>query len=205
MMDHAPGPAPSREELDRLVVAARNGCPESLERLLYFCRGAVYQFAHRHFPQNLRSVGDSWDLVQDTYLRALESFPDFHGDTMAEFEDWLRQTERTALDVLRKYHSAKRRDYRRRGGLGDHLGDWPDPAPTPADAVAGHEDAERLQAAIARLPTELAQLVLWYNEGMSRRQIAEYLGVSLSAVHRLRLQALLLLKLLLEVPECVAG
>lgn len=205
-MDDAAGHKLSREELDRLVVAAKSDPDGPLGQLLHFCEQALRQFARQHLPQKLRQFGDSEDVVQDTFERALQHFPDFRGRTMAEFEDWILQTERTVLDARNRYHSAARRDHRREvrsraGAPGEPPWNRPDPALPPPDATAAIEEAERLRAVVARLPPELAQLIRWYGEGMGRLEIARRLGIPPGAVGHLRDKALLLLRLQLEGPE----
>ena len=119
---------------------------------------------------------DCQDLVQEILLQAWRSLPRFQGRAGAS--TWLyRVALNTALGWQRK---ERRRRTRQQPIL--ELEDISVAGPEGAQQAGRREMIERLYAAIRRLPTTDAALVLLYLDDLSYRQIAEVLGISESNV-----------------------
>jgi len=117
----------------------------------------------------LRDTSLAQDAVQETFLRAYKSPSAFHGDSSEK--TWL---VRIAMNVCKDFRrSAWHRFVDRRVSL-DHL---PIPsAPPSLEHIA-------LTTEIMRLPRKHMEVVmLYYYEGMTIREIAQALGISLAAV-----------------------
>src|SRR5262245_5479319 len=69
---------------------AQAGSRQDLDDLLEACQPAVHEMARAVWAKKHR-VGDSYlDLGQETMLRALRHFHQFHGRSLEEFLVWLR-------------------------------------------------------------------------------------------------------------------
>jgi RNA polymerase sigma-70 factor (ECF subfamily) len=148
------------------------------------------------FRYGLRLTGNGGvaeELVQETYLKALESFPALRDPT--RIKGWLfRIMSRLAIDRRRseaREVTVEVTEDLDRFSLYDLI--WEeDPLPYSdrlhEDFLAQFRDAE-VRAALSALPdTYLAPLVLLYLEGMTYRELAEVLelpmGTVMSRLHR---------------------
>lgn len=162
-----------------LVTRARAGRVDAFEELVTRHQDRMYRVA-------LRLLGDereAQDAAQDALLQAWRSLGDFRGDS--SFSTWLyRIVSNRCLNVLRARRPMMSLDHDRPG----------------RDASVEHTVEARLQLgdvarAIAQLtPEQRLPLVLRELEHCSYEEIAEILGVSVSAVksrlHRARVELL---------------
>jgi RNA polymerase sigma factor (sigma-70 family) len=110
------------------------------------------------------------DLVQDIWLALWQALPSFRGDS----------TERTFVFRIahnRAVSHTKRWRIRRTEPL-PTIDPIDNAAFDPERAVTDRERAERLQAAVRRLPLGLRQATMLMLEGLSQREIAEVLGIT---------------------------
>jgi RNA polymerase sigma-70 factor, ECF subfamily len=160
-------------ELDRLVVAARDGDRSAFDELVRRTYVDTYTLAMRLTAHE----EDARDVVQETYLRAWKGLKGFRGD--AQFTTWLyRITANTA------YTSVKRRRRHRSDALDAMI---EDPVETRIDAQP-EESAEqsallaRISGSLEQLPPKLRVLVVLKDVyGLSHEEIAEELGISVAA------------------------
>jgi RNA polymerase sigma-70 factor (ECF subfamily) len=116
------------------------------------------------------------DLVQETWMRALERAGQYDG--RSRFEPWLFAIARNlAIDWLRREG---------RGALAES-GDAPEPAAgdaaSPFAAAARSEDAVRVAAALGGLPAAQREaLLLRFQEELSLEEIAAVTGAPVSTV-----------------------
>jgi RNA polymerase sigma-70 factor (ECF subfamily) len=160
-------------ELDRLVTAARDGDRPAFDELVRRTYVDTYTLAMRLTAHE----EDARDVVQETYLRAWRGLDGFRGD--AQFSTWLyRITANTA------YSTVKRRRRHRAVAL-DTLLEEPVEARIEAQPEASAEQSAalaHLAAAIEDLPPKLRVLVVLKDVyGLSHEEIAEELGISVSA------------------------
>jgi RNA polymerase sigma-70 factor (ECF subfamily) len=123
----------------------------------------------------LRDPALAQDVVQDAMVRALRYFESYRG---GDGRAWVLQIVRNAA-----YEALRERQGRERlveVPLSEAL---PANGADPEAACATHEQAGRLEAALARLPVELREcLVLREVEEMSYREIAEVTGAPIGTV-----------------------
>jgi len=117
----------TNEELDillaRYAAAAVEGDDVAVAQLVRLTQPAVWQLCTA-----LGSVGETEDLVQETFLRALKALPNFHGEAPVKL--WLLAiARRTCADHVR------RRQRRRR--LMQRLAHEATPAQAPAPEITG--------------------------------------------------------------------
>lgn len=107
-------PADRWEKMDRYLVRARMGCPDSLGKLLDCCQGALYQVARRQIGPSLTPKIDPADLVQMTYVQAVRRFREFRGERGPQFLAWLMEIlARQAADSRRRYLFSQKRSIER--------------------------------------------------------------------------------------------
>ncbi len=123
------------------------------------------------------------DLAQDTFLRAYENLERFRPG--ARFFSWLY-----AIGMNRARDWLRAAGLRRETGLESLDGaDFPGNPGDQQERLAERLDLERVHRAVTRLPLEQREaLLLRYREDFSLLEVAEALGISLSAakmrVHR---------------------
>jgi RNA polymerase sigma-70 factor (ECF subfamily) len=152
---------------------------EELETTALRHLDALYRFAIELAPH----PDEASDLVQETYLRALDGSCHFDGGREA-VRPWLFET------LHRTYRRAVARGRLERAPIDDlDVADPREPGadqPRPAGSLASldwEQVDERLKAAIDRLqPVYRTVLLLWGVEGLKYREIAEVLDVPIGTV-----------------------
>jgi RNA polymerase sigma-70 factor (ECF subfamily) len=167
----------------RTVTAAQAGSSEALGQSLEPFRRYLLEVARQAVGPALRAKGGASDLVQETFLEAQQLFPRFEGKSEAQLRAWLRcLLLHKAAKLGRRYGSTAKRQLSREVSLGDngravHPSQIAAPVPTPSVAVVSDEMAQRLRAAIDRLPDDYRQVMtLRYTEGLSFNEVGRRLG-----------------------------
>lgn len=156
---------------DRLVERTRAGDVAARDLLVSRHLDDVYAVTFRI----LRERDLAQDAAQDAFVNALGALPRFRGES--SFRTWLL---RIAVNSAR---SMARRRLRRRevaiAAADDVPGEWENPA---ARAVVASE-AERVRAALERLPEkQRLSVTLRTEQGLSHAEIAELIGSTEGAV-----------------------
>lgn len=153
-----------------LAVSARAGQRIDFDALVDRHAQRVYSFC-------LRATGsaqDAEDLTQATFLAAYESLGNYN--TERPFAPWLFGI---ASNQCRMWHRRSRRAVEAHGRSLEVVRD---PLPTPESAYEHAEAAETVRRVLAGMPDTYRNAVtLRCLEGMSTREIAEALGLSLEA------------------------
>jgi RNA polymerase sigma-70 factor (ECF subfamily) len=141
-------------------------------------------------PMVQAKVGPS-DLVQQTLLEAHRDLAQFRGQTVGEQAAWLRRIlARNLANVLRDLRR-DRRDVAREQPLQAALDDsasrlegWlADPQSSPSQQAERQERAVRLAEALAALPDNQREAVVWRHwHGCSLVEIGQRLGCTTAAV-----------------------
>jgi RNA polymerase sigma-70 factor (ECF subfamily) len=180
------------DDFARRLVRARADPGDARGRLLESFRGYLLMIAGEEIDPALRAKGGASDLVQETFLEAHRDFDQFRGTDEAELLAWLRRLLlNNVANFARRYRGTEKRQVDREVPLGADEsagGGAPLPAdgPTPSWVVAQHEQAENLGRALARLPDDYRTvLLLRHQEGLSFPEIAERMGRTPNAVHKL--------------------
>jgi RNA polymerase sigma factor (sigma-70 family) len=148
--------------------------------------------AHR-MDRRLQARVDGDDVRQEVMYRLLRVDP-LAGRPLAVWEAYLRQTFDTAVEDLRRRHSADKRDLSRELREGDlSPGHSPDSTPqlaavlhahdtSPSQAAVRNEAEERLEAALSRLPVNQQRAFRLKRAGHGPTAIAEMMGLTPDAV-----------------------
>jgi len=173
---------PSGESDEALMARVAQGQDEAFEVLLARYERAIVTFCSAF----LRDRGYGEDTAQETFLRVYRHAARYRPET--RFTTWLYKI---ALNLC--INEQKKRKIRRTRSLDEPAGSNPDgtkivervagPTPAPLTEAERHEFNRILWEAIAALPDEQrTTLVLLEVHGLSYREIAEVLDVSVSAV-----------------------
>jgi RNA polymerase sigma-70 factor, ECF subfamily len=172
---------------DRALVAiCVAGRREAFDELVIRHRRAVYRLCYRF----TNSHEDATDLAQDAFLRAYRALPKFKGESAVG--TWLH---RIAVNVCLNRLAARPAPVE----PFDERRAWPSREPDAMHHLLAAERAERVRAAIARLPPkQRATLILRVYQELPHREIARALGSSVGAVKANFFHALHHLKRLLR-------
>lgn len=178
--------------VERWIVEARGGSRAALDRLLEACSLYLLVHAKHKLCSALRSRFDPGDVVQETLLKAWWHFPQFRGETEAEWLAWLRQILRHNLANERREHiGTAMRSIGREVPLAEAAA-MPQPdgsdseSASPERRVQAQERDELLQSALRRLPERYREVLhLHTQEEMSFAQVGECLHCSAEAARKL--------------------
>jgi RNA polymerase sigma-70 factor (ECF subfamily) len=150
----------------RLLLRARAGDREALDRLFERLIGPLRRWARGRLPRWARDGADTADLVQDVLMHTLGRLNDFQPRRKKALQAYLRQAVRNRI----------RDEMRRIGHRPRARSDEPsEPADerSPLDVAMEEENEARYRAALERLPQEDAELIVARVElGYSYEQIA---------------------------------
>jgi RNA polymerase sigma-70 factor (ECF subfamily) len=161
-----------------LIRAIASGDQEAFERLVKRYQNPLYNFVYRHLGD--RALAE--DITQETFLQIYRSASRF--EPRARVSTWifkiafnlsLNESERQSRLQLRETPITDEHQY------ADGRS---------AAAVANFELGQQITGLLDRLPDrQRAALLLRVNEGLSYREIAEVLGLSLQGVESLIFKA----------------
>lgn len=197
-------PLDSPLALTELIRRARGGCPESRSAAFLRLESYLYETARRYRNRQLSAKEGLSDVVQRSFLKALENFQAFRGETSPEFHRWLRQILINEIRLSHRTWQRRVRQVSRERSL-DHIGpsnavmssDLP-----PAAAMAHREQLAKLSQLLGVLPDDYRQVVLLRNfEQLPFVEIASLMNRSSEAVTKLWYRAILKLRSLMAADE----
>jgi RNA polymerase sigma-70 factor (ECF subfamily) len=179
----------AQPDLPERLAAAREGSVEALGDALNEFRDYLLRVARRQLPPDLLAKGGASDLVQETFLEAQQRFDRFEGTSAAELRAWLGCLLRhRAAKLGRRFRTTAKRRLAREVPVETVLADA---GRTPSAQVIADEQSQRLQEAMARLPTDYRQVMtLRYLQGLKFEEIGRRMGRSPDAVRMLWARAL---------------
>lgn len=167
------------------IVAARNGCDESLAWIVQQLRGYLLLVARTQIGHQVRSKFSGSDVVQMSLIDASKSINQFKGSTEAEVRAWMKEIVLHNLtDESKRYTGTKRRAICREQSLDQVTFTLPDEVgDTPSVMLRSKESDSQLRRLIERLPLQQRRAVEGrHRYGFSYTEIAGQLGVSEKAV-----------------------
>ncbi|MBF0196619.1 MAG: sigma-70 family RNA polymerase sigma factor [Planctomycetes bacterium] len=132
---------------------------------------------------------DAEDLAQDVFIKSEKGFASYNSEK--PLKPWIYQIARnTCLNHLRdqaKHHQIEKYQWSKSFYASTTRIHVVDSRPSPASEVINSEFEAKLQEKMDQLPAEQRDaIILKYNEGLTRKEIAEAMGLSLALV-KLRL------------------
>jgi RNA polymerase sigma-70 factor, ECF subfamily len=174
------------EDSSQLLDRARSGDEEALEALLREVQPQLYRFSMKM----CRHTEDAEDVLQESMLTLARSFKDFRG--ASSLSTWLFTIARSfCIKKRRKSKFAPPREESLEGLSIGEKGRLESTMPNPHEQAESTEVWQQVQSAIQKLePAYREILVLRDIEGLKAKEVAEIVGLSVSAVksrlHRAR-------------------
>jgi RNA polymerase sigma-70 factor (ECF subfamily) len=172
---------PPNELLDQ----ALHGDREALGQLLEAQRAGLRRLAERQIEGRIAVRVDASDIIQQTFLEAFRSFPQFAGSDARELVAWLQRIlDHKIATAIRNHALLQKRSVGREQSIDDSHGDGPPlkqaldaEISSPSQKAIRGEEAERLAQALAALPNDQREAVrLRHLEGWALADIAARLG-----------------------------
>ena len=197
---------PTNDKTEELLLGAKAGDDEAINRLIERHRGAVLRMVQMRLDQKIRRRVDVSDVVQDVMIDASRRLQDYIANPAMPFHLWLRHIAKDRIiDAHRRHRGSQKRSVDREHALAvpgadDHstmdlAAQLCDGELTPAAAATQREMAQRVEAAITELDEQDGEIIIMrHYEQLSNQEVAQALGLSepaasmryLRAVRRLR-------------------
>jgi RNA polymerase sigma-70 factor (ECF subfamily) len=186
-------------EMDAQLRKAQAGDRGALVALLETLAPPIRERISHRIPAAMRSVIDTDDVMQVTYMEAVSRMDQFRTGGASGFRAWLaRMAENNLIDAIRALEAAKRPSPRQKvtRGAADEsaialieqlsaTGQG-----TPSRVAARGEAVRFMQRALSELPGDYEKVVRMYDlEGRPIGEVASALGRSEGAVYMLRARA----------------
>jgi RNA polymerase sigma-70 factor (ECF subfamily) len=175
---------------NELLGQALQGDREALGRLLEAQRTALHRLAQRQLKGRVAVRVDASDVIQQTFLEAYRSFPQFAGQDSGDLVAWLHSIlDHKVAAAIRDHTLLQKRNLSRerslddsRSGMGPLKQEIDAGFSSPSQKVIRGEEAERLSLALTTLPADQQEAVrLRHLEGWALADIARHLGRTLAA------------------------
>jgi len=175
------------------------GASIEIGQLLELYRNYLTLLARAQIDNRLKCRMDASDVVQETFLEAHRDFGQCRGEGEAELVCWLRRILIRNIMDQAKRQGAQKRDFRRERSLeaelnrsGERLLDRLNASvSSPSRQLAKREQAVLLADALATLPSEYRDVIIYRNiYRWQFQQIGDELGKSAGAVRMIWLRAL---------------
>lgn len=197
---------PTNDKTEELLLGAKAGDDEAINRLIERHRGAVLRMVQMRLDQKIRRRVDVSDVVQDVMIDASRRLQDYIANPAMPFHLWLRHIAKDRIiDAHRRHRGSQKRSVDREHALAvpgadDHstmdlAAQLCDGELTPAAAATQREMAQRVEAAITELGEQDGEIIIMrHYEQLSNQEVAQALGLTepaasmryLRAVRRLR-------------------
>jgi RNA polymerase sigma-70 factor (ECF subfamily) len=168
-----------------LLAQAREGDRDALGRLLEAQRAALHRQAKRQLAGRIAVRVDASDIIQQTFLEAHRSFPQFAGRDARELAAWLQTIlDHKVAGAIRDHALLQKRNVGRdqslddsHGGAGPLKQELDAGLSSPSQKAMRAEDAQLLTRALTVLPDDQREAVrLRHLEGWALADIARHLG-----------------------------
>ena len=169
---------------EELMLAVRDGDLGAFEQIVLRHQKSAWYTAYRFLGDRVTAE----DVAQEAFLKILDAAERYR--PTAKFRTYLYGVvTRLCLDYARK----------KRPAYVDDLSAVCGPSPSPPDAAASRERGEAVWKALHTLsPNQRMAAILRYYEGLSNREIAAAMEVSVKGVERLLARARAALEVLLR-------
>lgn len=201
---------PSGDQTSVLLVAAKRGDEQAVNRLLEKHRAPIRRLVELRLDRKVQRRVDVSDVVQDVMVEASGRLEKYLQDPVMAFHLWLRQIAwDRIIDTYRRHRVSAKRNMDREQPMSvpsnndqssiELAVQLCDPALTPAAAATQRELARSVEAAIEQLNDQDREVILMrHYEHLSNLEIAEALSLNPPAASMRYLRAVRRLRTLLE-------
>jgi len=183
-----------KSENEHLQKAIAGDIPD-LELLLEKQSPTLTVYIERHLPQELRTVLEPQDILQDTFFEAFRRIGQFKPKGGHAFYRWLVTIARNRIKyVLREKLALKRGGKNAAQGDGEQedestvklLQEFAVYSKTPSQSAARHEAMAAVEQCLARLPDDCREAIrLLHLEGLGAQEAAALMNRTKHAFHML--------------------
>ncbi len=197
---------PEADQTQQLLAGVKDGDAAAMNRLMERHRDAVQRLVQMRLDRKIKQRVAVSDVVQDVLIEANRRLQDYVANPAMPYHLWLRQiTKDRIIDAHRRHRGSAKRSVDKEqpvvapAGMHQSTMDLAaqicDPELTPAAAATQKEMARRVEAAIAELNEQDAEIIVMrHYEKLSNQEVAQALGLTqpaasmryLRAVRRLR-------------------
>jgi len=186
------------DETQSLLDRARNGDQAAFEALFRRHRARLLQAIALRMDRRVTARVDASDVLQETYLEAFRRLPRYLQEQPMPLYLWFCWLAREKVLALHRRHlGAEKRAVTHEAPLlpADSSAIFVNAViaghePSPSQALAKAELAERLRLALGQLDDDERDLILWRHfEQLSARDMAQLLGISEAAAGKRYLRA----------------
>jgi RNA polymerase sigma-70 factor (ECF subfamily) len=186
------------DETQRLLERAQDGDQAAFEALFRRHRARLLQAIALRMDRRVTARVDASDVLQETYLEAFRRLPRYLQEQPMPLYLWFCWLAREKVLALHRRHlGAEKRAVTHEAPLlpADSSATFVSAViagrePSPSQALAKAELAERLRLALGQLDDEERDLILWRHfEQLSARDMAQLLGISEAAAGKRYLRA----------------
>ncbi|QEF96499.1 RNA polymerase sigma factor CnrH [Stieleria maiorica] len=201
------------DQTETLLVAARSGDTEAVNRLLEKHRAPIRRLVELRLDRKVQRRVDVSDVVQDVMIEASGRLDKYLSDPAMAFHLWLRQIAwDRIIDTYRRHRVSAKRNMDREQPMTSPAGpdqssmelavQLCDPGLTPAAAATQREIAGKVEQAIERMNEQDREIILMrHYEHLSNLEVAEVLGVNPPAASMRYLRAVRRLREMLQEEE----
>jgi RNA polymerase sigma-70 factor (ECF subfamily) len=208
---------PESDKTQELLLGIKAGNPEAMNRLLEQHRDAVRRLVQMRLDVQIQRRVDVSDVVQEVFVEASRRLREFVNEPPMPFHLWLRQiTKDRIIDAHRRHRASAKRSVDREQAMHVPAGmdrssielaaQLVDNELTPQAAATQHEMAQRVEAAIAELADQDAEIIIMrHYEHLTNQEIATALELTEPAASMRYLRAVRRLRELLGGASSSAG
>jgi RNA polymerase sigma-70 factor (ECF subfamily) len=189
----------TRDESTALLLAARAGSADALDRLYQRVSGRLLAIVRLRMGRDLRSRMESQDILQATLIKSFERLDQFAGGDGATLMAWLARIAENEIRDQADFQHRQRRDIAASIPLDAAHELMATRVRSAFSQVAIGEDVARLEAALEKLdPDHREVIVLRKLEELSFKEIAGRMGRTEDACRMLLARAMVALTLTLR-------
>jgi len=181
---------------NKLIEQYLTGNEKALEILIGQYLKSIYGFVYRY----VNNVSEAEDITQEVFVRMWRNIKKF--DQNKSFKTWLFAIAKNAsIDFLKKKKPLLFSEFESKEGTNILLETLEDPAFLPNEVLERKDISSMLSSAVEKLSSQHRLLVsLRYNNQLTFREIAQFLGEPLNTVKSRTRRAIIALKNILKKP-----
>jgi len=186
----------NRTETTALLLAARAGSDEALNRLLERCAGKLLALIRLRMDRGLRARMESRDILNATLMKAFQRLDQFEKADGSSLMGWLVRIAENELRDQRDYHGRQRRDAAQVVTLDQGLDGLEARLRSQTSRLFFKEELTRVEQAMQRLAPQHCEVILLRKfEELSFAAIGKRMGKSADACRMLLARAMAALTL----------
>ena len=183
-----------------LIPQSKSGVKQAREELFTELKGYLDIVADRNLGIGARQKVGASDIVQSSFIRIIENFEDFRGETSAELKAWIKTIVKNEIHRVNRTYSTEKRDTKREVSISpkkdDSFATANSPVPiddeaTPSSGALKNEQRRRVHDILSQMKPEQAEVIRLRNiESLSYREIGKKMDRSEKSASQLWYRAM---------------